>query len=243
MKKNIFLIGFIFSIFIFGNCFSQNIDQVLQKYYEATGGKANWEAVKSIKITGFSNIMGMDIPYTQYVKRPGKWMIEIFVQSAKIVQAYDGSKGWMINPMTGSKKPAETDDETTKIFINNSLIGGKLYNIDEMGFKVELAGKEDLNGKEVYKVNVTDKDGVVTVFYIDADTYLITKSNSKITRMGNEFTTEIFYSNYKKVNDLMFAYLLDQKVTGSQIENQTVNIDKIEIDSDISDDIFKMPTE
>lgn len=243
MKNKILFFGIICSFCLSQIINAQTVDEVLSKYYEATGGKANWEAVKSLKYTGYSNIMGMDIPYTQYVKRPGMWMIEIYVQGMKIIQGYDGTKGWIVNPMTGSKKPTETDEATSKIFRNNTLIGGKLYNISEMGFTVELIGKEDLNGKEVFKINLTDKDGVVSNFFIDADNYLIVKTIGKVTRMGNEIITENSYSNYKKVNEVMISYLMEQKVTGTQYESQTVTVDKVEINVDIDDKIFKMPSE
>lgn len=241
MKKIIFILYLIFTIVFAINCFAQNTDEVLTKYYEATGGKTNWENIKSMKYTGYSNIMGMDIPYTQYLKRPGKWLIEIYVQGMKILQGYDGTKGWIINPMTGSKKPTETDEETAKIFRNNALIGGKLYNINEMGFSVELIGKEDMDGREVYKINVTDKDGIVSNFYIDASSYLVVKTVSKVTRMGNDIITENNYSNYKNVDEVMISFLMEQKVSGTQYDSQTVTIDKVEINAEIDDNIFSMP--
>lgn len=243
MKNKIYILYLIIAIIFASNCYSQNTDEVLSKYYEATGGKTNWEKIKTMKYTGYSNIMGMDIPYTQYLKRPGKWLIEIYVQGMKIIQGYDGTKGWIINPMTGSKKPTETDEETTKIFRNNALIGGKLYNINEMGFTVELIGKEDMDGKEVYKVNVTDKDGVVSNFYLDAVSYLVLKTVSKVTRMGNDIVTENNYSNYKNVNEVMISFLMEQKVSGAEYDTQTVTIDKVEINAEIDDNIFSMPKE
>lgn len=243
MKNKIYILYLIIAITFVSSIYAQNTDEVLTKYYEATGGKTNWEKIKTMKYTGYSNIMGMDIPYTQYLKRPGKWLIEIYVQGMKIIQGYDGTKGWIINPMTGSKKPTETDEETTKIFRNNALIGGKLYNIDEMGFTVELIGKEEMDGKEVYKVNVTDKDGIVSNFYIDAGSYLVLKTVSKVTRMGNDIITENYYSNYKNVNEVMISFLMEQKVSGAEYDTQTVTIDKVEINAEIEDNIFSIPKE
>lgn len=243
MKKKILLLGFIFTIIFISNGYSQTVDEILSKYYEATGGKTNWDAIKSIKFTGYTSIMDMDIPYTQYVKRPALWLIEIYIQGKKILQGYDGKKGWIINPMMGSDKPTETDEETTKIFRNNALIGGRLYNIDAMGYIVDFIGKEDLDGKEVYKINVTDKDSAVTNFFIDANSYLILKTISKIKRMGNEIIAENYYSNYKKVNEIMIAFIMEQKLSGGQAQSQTVTIDKAELDLEIDDKIFKMPGE
>jgi len=219
------------------------VEEILSKYSDAIGGRASWDSVKTLKFSGYSTLMGMDIPFTQYVKRPGLWMIEIQVQGVKIVQAYDGTGGWMVNPMMGSKKAEKTDEVTTKSFRANSLIGGKLMNIKEMGYTVELEGKEDLDGKEVYKLKLTDKDGDVSKYYIDETTFLILKSESKTVRMGNEILAETSYSNYTKVNNLLIAFLSDQKLTGAQYDSQKISVDKVEVNINLDDKIFKMPTE
>jgi hypothetical protein len=241
-NKIIYLVVFISLIFSV-NSYSQTIEDVLSKYTDAIGGRSSWDSVKTIKFTGYSTLMGMDIPYTQYVKRPGLWLIEIQVQGMKIVQGYDGTNGWMLNPMMGSKKAEKTDDATTKSYRTNSLIGGKLMNIKEMGYTVELEGKEDLDGKEVFKIKLTDKDGDVTTYFIDASSFLIIKNIAKVTRMGNEIISETTYSNYTKVNNVLIAFLSDQKLTGAQYDSQKITVDKVEINTNIDDKIFKMPAE
>lgn len=243
MKKLIFAFAFAIIVLFTTDAFTQNIDSILSKYSEAIGGRSSWDSVKTLKITGYSTVMGMDIPFTQYVKRPGLWLLEIQVQGMKILQAYDGSSGWMVNPMMGSKKAQKTDEATTKSYKANSLVGGKLMNIKEMGYTVELEGKEDMDGKEVYRLKLTDKDGDVTSFFVDALSFLILKSSGKMIRMGNEITTETTFSNYTKVNNVLIAFLSDQKLTGTQIDSQIITIDKVEINVNIDDKIFKMPVE
>lgn len=243
MKTKIIYLIVLLSLIFTVRVYSQTIDEVLSKYTEAIGGRSSWDSVKTLKFSGYSTLMGMDIPFTQYVKRPGLWMIEIQVQGTKIIQAYDGTDGWMINPMMGSKKAEKTDGSLTKSFRANSLIGGKLMNINEMGYTVELEGKEDLEGKEVYKLKLTDKDGDVSKYYIDASSFLIVKSESKTIRMGNEISTETTYSNYTKVNNVLIAFLSDQKITGAQYDSQKITVDKVEVNVNLDDKIFKMPTE
>jgi hypothetical protein len=243
MKKIIFYFSILLVFFLSTNLYSQNIETIIEKYTEAVGGRANWDGVKSMKFTGYTTVMGMDIPYTQYVKRPGFWLIEIQVQGMKIVQAYDGTSGWMINPMAGKKKAEKTDEETSKLYRANALVGGKLLNIKEMGYTVELVGKENMDGTDVYKINLIDKDGVTTVYFIDANSYLILKSISNAKTMGTEITSESTYKNYNKVNDVLISFLLDQKLTGAQIDSQKITIDKVEINVEIDDKIFQMPVE
>ena len=243
MKNKILLIGFVIAILFSINGYSQVVDDVISKYTDAIGGKANWDAVKTLKFTGYMNIMNMDIPYTQYVKRPGMWLLEFQVQGMKIVQAYDGKTGWIVNPMMGSKKPEKTDDEMTKTFKEKTLIGGKLLNIKEMGYTVELVGIENIDGKEVYNLKLTDKDGESNTYYIETATFLIYKTAAKLNRKGAEISVETIYSNYNKVNDVIFAYIQDQKLEGAQTNSQMITIDKIEVNVNIDDKIFVMPAE
>jgi len=243
MKNKILLLGFIFAIIFSINSYSQSVDDVIAKYTDAIGGKANWDAVKSLKFTGYMNIMNMDIPYTQYVKRPGLWLLEIQVQGMKVVQAYDGKSGWMMNPMMGSKKPEKTDDEMSKTYKEKTLIGGKLLNIKEMGYTVELIGTENIDGKEVYNIKLTDKDGESNNYYIEIATNLIYKTTAKLNRKGTEISVETIYSNYNKVNDVIFAFIQDQKLEGAQNNSQMITIDKIEVNVNIDDKIFVMPAE
>jgi hypothetical protein len=243
MKTKIAYLFVVLSMIFAVNIYSQTVEDILSKYTDAIGGRANWDSVKTLKFSGYSTLMGMDIPFTQYVKRPGLWMIEIQVQGVKITQAYDGTGGWMVNPMMGSKKAEKVDDATAKSYKANSLVGGKLMNIKEMGYTVELEGKEDLDGKEVYKLKLTDKDGDVSKYYIDATTFLIAKSESKTVRMGNEILSETTYSNYTKVNNILIAFLSDQKLTGAQYDSQKISVDKVEVNVNLDDKIFKMPAE
>lgn len=243
MKSKTILLGIVIAVLFSVNVFSQSVDEIILKYTDAIGGKSSWDAVKSLKVTGYMNIMNMDIPYTQYVKRPGLWMVEVQAQGTKIIQAYDGTSGWMINPMMGSKKPEKTDEETTKTYKANSYIGGKLLNIKELEYTAELVGTENIDNKEVYNIKLTDKDGKVSNFYIETSTFLIYKSMSSFIRSGSEFTSETIYSNYTKVNDILMPFIQDQKIGGAMTSSQIITIDKVEVNANIDDKIFVMPSE
>jgi len=243
MKTKIFILIIIFYAFSSLDIYSQTVDEVLSKYTEAIGGKANWDKIKSLKYTGYVSVMNMDIPYTQYAKRPGMWYHEMQVQGMKIIQSFDGKTGWMINPMLGSKKPEKTDDDITKSYKANSLMGGKLMNIKEMDYTVELIGTEQVDGKEVYNLKLTDKDGEATTFYIETSTFYIYKTISKKMRMGSEMNVETVFSNYTKVNDVMIPFIADQKIEGGQNMTQVITVDKVEVNGNIDDKIFVMPAE
>lgn len=41
---------------------------------------------------------GIKIPFIQYAKRPGKVRLETTFQDLTLIQTFNGTEGWMINP-------------------------------------------------------------------------------------------------------------------------------------------------
>ena len=243
MNTKRILSGFVISLFFFLNGLAQTADEIIQKNIDATGGKSNWETIKTMKVTGYVGMGGMDFAITQYTKAPDKSLLEIIIQGMTMKQGYDGTTGWMINPMMGSKKPENVDDETAIEFKERGNIGGRLMNYKDEGTTAELLGKEDLEGTEVFKIKLTEKSGKVINYFFDTKNYMVLKEKQIVKRNGKEYNTETTMSNYKTVNNVQMPYTMEINTEGSQIGSQTVTLDKIEMNVDIDDNIFKMPAE
>ena len=243
MNAKRILSGFIISLFLFINGLAQTADEIIQKNIDATGGKSNWETIKTMKVTGYLGMGGMDFAITQYTKAPDKSFLEIIVQGMTMKQGYDGTMGWMINPMMGSKKPEKVDDETAAEFKERGNIGGRLMTYKDEGSTAELSGKEDLEGTEVFKIKITEKSGKVYNYYFDTKNYLILKETRIVKRNGKEYNTETTMSNYKTVNNIQMPFTMEINTAESQMGSQTLTIDKVEMNIDIDENIFKMPAE
>ncbi len=231
-------------IFLFNiSAFAQTAEEIVEKHITAVGGLDKWTAVNSQKITGNLSMSGMEFPFVSYSKRPNMNYTEVTFQGMTMKQAFDGNIGWMINPMAGSTKAEKMDDDMTKTIKNRGVIGGELLNYKELGCTIELIGKEDLEGTEVYNIKLTNKDGDIENYYIDAASYLIIKSTSKMKRMGKEISSETIYSNYKPSGDVIEAFSVESKMQGMDMGSQKIVIDKIEQNITIDDNMFKMPVE
>jgi hypothetical protein len=117
---------------------------------------------------------------------------------------------------------------------------GPLVNYKEKGNKVELVGKEQVEGTDTYKLKVTLKNGGVRHMYLDADSFLSIKDESKRTIRGTEQETEGGSGDYKEVGGLVFAHSLEVGPKGSA-QKQKITIEKIEINPELDDARFKMP--
>jgi hypothetical protein len=241
MKQIKVLLSLLFVFSISGMIFSQDADEIVNKYVNAIGGLDKIQAIKTIKLTGKVTAGGMDIPFSQICKRPQMVLMESTVQGMTMKQAYDGTQGWMINPFQGKKDPDLMSKDAEKTIKRNADFEGQLINYKDKGSKIELIGKEDLEGSQVYNIKLTDKNNDLTNFYIDADSYFLVKQNDKIKFDTKEISVESILSNYKQVNGVIFPYSIESKSPDNPMGNAKIVVDSIETNLTVDDSIFKMP--
>lgn len=218
---------------------AQSVDEIIKKNLEAKGGIQKIKAVKTVKVTAKIIQQGLEIPLIIQQKRPRMVRVDVTFQGKSQTTAYDGESGWKTDPFQGSPDPEKIAGDDLKQAEEQADIDGALVDYKDKGHKVELLGKEDLEGTAVYKLKLTLKNGDVRDIYIDAGNYLELKVTMKRKTPGGEIELDQYVGNYKPVNGLMFPFSIETKVKG-QTANQ-IMIDKVEIDVPVDDSLFKMP--
>jgi hypothetical protein len=220
---------------------AQTVDEIVAKNIEARGGLEKLKAIRSAKMTGRMTIgPGSEAPMVIEVKRPNKMRLDVTVQGMTLTQAYDGKTGWQINPFGGSKNAEPMSAEDLKEAEEQADIDGPLVDWKTKGHKVELAGKDKVEGTDVYKLRVTLKNGNVQYIYLDADSYLDIKTEEKRSVRGTEVETEQTIGDYKEVGGLLIPHSFENGAKGKP-EKQKITIEKIELDLPVEDDRFAMP--
>ena len=217
------------------------LEDVIKKSIEAQGGLEKMKAIKTMKVTGKMIIGGgqLEAPMTSYMKRPGNNRTEISIQGQQIVEAFDGTTKWSINPMLGSKDPQKASDEDTKAAADDAdMVESPLVNYKEKGHSAELLGKEDVGGSMAYKIKVILKSGNVQTVYLDEKSFLTVKTVSKMKRMGQEFEAETLPGNYKPVDGVLIPFSSEMKVNKQSMQ---MVFDKIEANVPMDDKLFAMP--
>jgi outer membrane lipoprotein-sorting protein len=240
IRKNLILL-FALTLLLAVAASAQTVDDIIKKSTEARGGLQKIKAIKSLKATGKLTItsQGIEIPITLQQKRPNAFRMDATFQGQSVVQAYDGESGWQLNPFQGLNEPDKMAGDDLKEAQEQADIDGPLVDYKEKGNTVELVGKEDLEGTPAYKLKVTLKNGDVRYVYLDAANYLELKVTAKRKSPGGEQEIDIYPSNYKPVNGVLFPFSTEQKI-GGQTQIQ-ITIDKIDIDAPVDDAVFKMP--
>lgn len=219
------------------------LDDIIAKNVEARGGTDAWESVKTATIEG-TMVMGggaMEMPVVMTFQRPGKVRFEMEMQGQKIVQAFDGEKGWQIMPLMGNPDPQAMSDDEAKNVRRQSDFEGPLYNYKEKGHSVELLGKEEVEGTEAYKLKLTLKGGDVVHTYLDAEHFLEFKQVFKTNNQtGQEMTMEVMVGDYKEVGPVVLAHSMEMMAEGAP-QGMSIIFNKVEINPEIDGGIFEMP--
>jgi hypothetical protein len=108
------------------------------------------------------------------------------------------------------------------------------------GHQVELVGKEKVEGTDAYKIKVTRKTGKVEHLYLDAESYLEIKGESKRTVRGTEEEAEQTIGDYKEVGGILYPHALEGGPKGRP-ERQKITIEKVEQNPALDDARFAMP--
>ncbi len=216
--------------------FSQNLDQVLDNHFDAVG-QEKLKSIKTYTVNAKVEQMGMEIPMVMKMKRPKKFRMEMEMQGQKMIQVYDGEKGWVLAPWVSSE-PQELTGAQLDQAMNQADIDGELHNYKEKGFTAELLGKEFIGDMEVFNIKLTSEDGTEKNYYIDSEEYLIRKVKGKAQAQGQEVTVEQNMSDYENINGVMIAKKIESK---SPMGTANIIFEEIKFGEDMADSIFEKP--
>ncbi len=217
------------------------LEQIIAKNIQARGGLEKLKSVNTMRITSkMSMANGMEVSIVSEMKRPNSTRSETMLQGMTAVSAFDGKTGWAIMPFQGKKDPEPLPETRLKDMIEQASFDGVLVDYKEKGNKVELVGKESVEGAPAYKLKVTFPSGNTRYIYVDSESFLEIKTETKMNINGTDMESEAFIGDYKSVDGLMIPHSTTGSVKGSG-QKMTQTVQKVEINVPLDDARFKMP--
>ena len=230
---------------------AQTVDEILSKYFENTGGVDKWKALNGLKMSAKVNQMGMDIPLTIYQMKDGRTATVITFQGKEIKQGvFDGTTLWSTNFMT--MKAESSDAESTANF--KTTLGDfpdPFLDYKSKGYKVELIGKETVEGTECFKIKLIRKPLMVdgkpeenaAFYFFDANDFVPVMMESEAkSGPGKGMISQSKMSDYQEVNGLMFPFSMTMGVKGAG-QSQTILTTAVELNPAVGAEVFSMPKE
>jgi len=228
MKKLIFIFT---GLIIMSVLNAQSLEEIVKKY--TTANKLDKvSSLKTIKITGKMSMMGMEMPMTMWMKNPNKIKTVTSVNGQEMIQAFDGVKGYTINPMTGSSSPVEMTADEIKQTIRTNMFHNYMATYLKNG-QLTLVGDDKVNDKPAYKLKASVEGGTIIDLFIDKTSYLMVKIST--TSSGMSFDS--FPTDYTDTNGFFIPMKTTTKAQGMEF---VMNFTKVEVDTPMDDSIFKI---
>jgi hypothetical protein len=221
----------------------QTVDELIERNTQAMGGRAAIEAVKSIEVDLHIADPGFEVDGKYRSARPGRMRIDVHAGGKHVfTEAFDGQKGWQWNGK-GDQGPASP--KATAALRHGVELPGKLFGLHELrerGHRVDLAGREKINGTNYYVLRITLNDGYTTTLYVDPKTWLITQRRDvrpiHVDVDPTPTTIETSFSDFRKVDGVLFAFAsTDTDLATSKIL-ETTRVRSIKVNPQFNPAIF-----
>lgn len=219
---------------------AQTLDEVLAKHAAAHGGVEKWRAVNSLIVTGTQVAFSKAGPFRFEWRRPGSLRLEQTMLGETIVYGHDGTATWWIHPILEVAKPAAIPDPQSKLALHAIEFESPLVDAAAKGNKVELLGKEELDGQSAFKLKVTHKDGTEATWYLDTSSYLELARFDRTFDLPQPKDRWTYYSDFRTVDGLVIPHRQDQEFS---IRHIAFTVEKVQINPEIDAARFAMTPE
>ncbi|MGP8034168.1 MAG: hypothetical protein ACLPQ6_08500 [Steroidobacteraceae bacterium] len=223
--------------------YAYTADELAAKNVAAKGGAERLAAIHSLRMSGKILVNGdqLQLGYVALLQRPGSLRYEAQLQGLTLVQAYDGTQGWKINPFQGRKDAEKMSADDAKELAEDAAdFTGALVDYQAKGYKLDYLGTEDVDGTDAHKLRVTRPNGDISFVYLDPDYFLEIRTINRRIEHGIPVETVTDYGDYEKVAGVYFAFEQVSGPKGSQ-DRQKVEYDKADANTALDGSLFRFP--
>jgi len=218
------------------------VEALMQKVLDARGGAKLWGEVRTLKVDGIWTAFSEDMPLTILRMRPDLYRFEHLVLGSPAVLAYDGERAWVQGAMFGAPTGQEIADDWKRNVIEEAPFVSKLLDHAAGDAKIELVGRERVEGREVYVLRVEPKERPPETWHVDGETFLETKRVSTtfdfFSGPGIQLEMETYYMDYRDVAGVKIPHR-EERHFGTRYN--VIDASSIEVNPDIDAAVFRMP--
>jgi hypothetical protein len=228
---------------------AQSAQDVVNKYLQAMGGKERLQSINSLYQEGIAVLEnGSQAVCHTWRVYDRVYREEVTLATGKLVIVVTPRQGWSSGPGTaGLFKPMTV--QQFKSMQPEIDPGGPLVDYGAKGNKLEMAGRDTVDGQPCYKLRVYFPSGGTATYSIDARTWYILRAShhggnvlGTIAPAGSkdehpDGDVSIEYSNYKVIpGGYIFPYSITLGLYGAKI-----SIAKIQVNGNVDADVLGKP--
>jgi hypothetical protein len=220
---------------------AETLDGVVTRAIAALGGAERLRACQTRLTVGKISFDGGSAnPFTVAQKRPNRLHMEIFFPNGMLMRGYDGRTGWQANPFAERKNADPMSPEERRNIAEEAEFDDPLLDWKGRGSRVELLGKEPLEGRSAYRLRVTAANGLVQELWLDSETFLRARWQGARKANGREMVFSSSFGDYRTVGGLQFPFRTSSRSKGNE-NRQEIVITRVELNMPIEDARFALP--
>lgn len=215
-----------------------SLDEVLNRYVQASGGAKALSSPTSRVIKGTVNVVGVSRGGTieTYTKTPNKSLTIMTVQPFGLVKVgFNGTVGW-VQTVKGTrvvKGPELITVQRDSVFYNPLTLKSTYP-------KIKLLGMSKIGYRQVYVLEL-EPAARQRKLYLDATTYLPVRVNAVRTIVGGQLVVpiEVYLDDWREVDGIELPFSLTQSYPGMTLG---ITINEIKHNVPVDDSLFEKTT-
>jgi hypothetical protein len=214
------------------------VDQVIDKYIAAAGGRAALEKLTSRVSTGTLEIpdIGITGAIQLMEKAPNRNLATVQLgEMGSMREGTDGKIAWADDPQSGLRE--KVGDEAAQA-MRNAMFNQELH-LKTIFPKMTVTGREQVAGRPAIAVTGSPADGVTARLYFDAETgLLVRRSETQFTPQG-PMDVDAFFEDYRLVDGVRQPFLIRQV---TPMFTALIRITEMKHNVALDDAIFRKPS-
>jgi hypothetical protein len=214
-----------------------SVDQILDKYIQALGGKAAIEKVKTqVRKGTYTAHLLPESPIEIYQVAPNKYFSTLKTPKGVVTQGFNGTAGWVAD----DKQAREVGAAALAEWKGADNFNQKL-NLKARYSRMAVAGKEKVAGRDAYVIRARTAEGNrAERLYFDVETGLLVRRVSFTETMVGPYPEATDYEDYREVDGVKEPFTI-RKNQLEGFEASTLKLTEIKHNVPVDDAKFNMP--
>jgi outer membrane lipoprotein-sorting protein len=185
------------------------VDQILNRYVQALGGRAAIERLTSMALTGTMEVAsaGLSGKAELIAQAPNKYSLTLEIGGiGTFIQAFDGKAGWAQDPINGLRDITGVELAQLK----READFHREAHLKDVYTKLAVKGKEKVGASDAYVIEATPAEGGVEKLYFDTQNGLLVRADAVNRSPQGEIPAEVHIEDYKEIAGVKIPVTLRQ---------------------------------
>ena len=220
------------------------VEELIERYAAARGGREQWEAVQSLELRGSFSAFSQSAPFLWRKGRNDRYRIDHRMIGQAAARGRDAEGAWWQMHLFGVQEPARVEIAEYGVQLaREAWFEPPLLNAGPNGVTADWLGPGNIDGRPTYGVKLTFADESVETWHLDATTFLEIAVDARVadfTQTREIMDQRTFYSDFRQVGGLVIPFHRAAEF-GARLEEWVV--DEVIVDPELPANPWAMPVE